>query len=109
MYRNVAHQIDFTLTGTTSPAIPFSGYAMLGLLCPAGISSTAVTFTACKTKDGTFVAVTDSDGNAPKMTVAASKAVALEGTEADAVAPWAYIKLVFNASETAKTFTVALK
>ena len=84
---------------TTSAVVHLRDYMLAGIILPAALTSTAITFTACDTKDGTFVAVYDSDGNAVSVTAAAARAVGLSGAEADALAPFAFIKLVCGTAE----------
>lgn len=95
---------------TDSEAIRVDNYVVAGLLMPAAFTGTAITFLASDKKDGTFRAVYDSDGVQVSAAVAISQAVGLSSGEADAMAPWAYIKLVSNAAEAAdREIGVALK
>lgn len=86
---------------TTSAVVRLGEYGLVGLIIPAAFTGTAITFTACRTKDGTFMPVYDSDGNQVSVAVAVSRAVGLSAAEADALAPFHYIKLVSNGSEVA--------
>ena len=52
----------------------------------------------------------DSDGNTVTLTVAVSQALGLAGLEADALAPWPYIKVVMGSAEGgARTLKLCLK
>ena len=93
-------------SGTTSGAFPVDGYSFGGVECPASLTSTAMTFTVCNTKDGTYVALTDSTGATISQTVAASKAFALPPE----LFAFKYAKLVCGSSEgAARDFVVTLK
>jgi hypothetical protein len=85
--------------GTTSEAIPLLDVAMAGFITPAALTGTAFTFTVCNTADGTFVALYDSEGNPVSVTVTTSRAYGLTGSEADALAPWPFAKIVSGSAE----------
>lgn len=95
----VIQTADIANGQTTSQALRVTGGVICGLITPAALTGTAITFTACDTVDGTFVPVYDSDGNQVSVAVAASRALGLSGTEADALAPWPFIKLVSGSAE----------
>jgi hypothetical protein len=104
-YKKIKTQ-DFTLaSGTTSEAIELNGKSLFGIICPASISSTAMTFTAAATKAGTYVAVEGDDGVAISITIESSKCVVFT-TKHLALRPLPYVKCVMGSSETAKTFTL---
>lgn len=110
----MSHPVTKTATiaasSTTSNALRVGARAIAGLLIPSAFTGTAITFTASDKFDGTFVPVYDSDGNQVSATVTASRAVALSGAEADAFAPWEFVKLVSNATEgTAREVLVICK
>ena len=86
-------------SATTSDAIELRDYAMAGFIMPATLTSTTMTFTVCDTKAGTYVPLYDSDGNQISLPVAAARAIGLSGTEADALAPFAWVKLVGGSTE----------
>lgn len=110
MFRKVTH---FSLTiangGTTSEAVQLREYVMVGLLLPATLTSTAITFTASNLEGGTYVDVYDSDGNQVSLIVAASRAIGLSGAEADALAPFEWIKVVCGSAEGAERTIVLVK
>ena len=85
--------------GTTTPAFKFWDSMVVGFVTPATLTSTIVTFTVCSTADGTFVPLFDSASNEPSVTVTTSEGYAITGSEADALAPWAYFKMVFDQTE----------
>lgn len=96
--------------GTESGVINIQDYAIAGVITPSALTGTALTFKACATKDGTFVDVYDSDGNQVSATATASRAIGLSASEADALAPWQWVKIVSNASEGAdRSLTLVLK
>lgn len=90
---------------TTSAVVPFGSYAMAGVIMPASLDGTALTFEV--SADGTnFTALDDGEGAAVGLTVAASKAYALP----DALAVWAFFRLVMGTSQTGATdITVVFK
>lgn len=111
MYKKPATRtITIAASGTTSSVIELGDYVVQGLITPAALTSTAITFTACGTKDGTFMAVYDSDGTQVSLSAAASRAIGLSSAEADAMAPWQFIKVVMGSAEAAeRTLTLVLK
>lgn len=94
---------------TTSTPIPFLDGTIVGIITPAALTSVTFTFTVSDSNDGTFVTLMDSAGGQPSITVTTSRAYAITGSEADALAPWAYFKLVGNASEGAERSIKVLK
>lgn len=81
--------------GTTSAAIEARAYAIYGLIFPAALTSTAMTFTVAEKVDGTYTALYDSTGTAVSVTVAASRAFDLPS----ALASWPYFKIVLGSAE----------
>lgn len=61
---NTAYQTKFTATilsgATESDAIDFKDFAQGGFILPAAFTGASVSFKACNTSDGTYVAVYDS-------------------------------------------------
>jgi len=97
-------------SATTSDAIETRDYALAGLIMPATLTSSTVTFTVCETAAGTYKALYDSDGNQVSIPVAASRAVGVCGTEADALAPFHWFRLVGGSTEvSARSISVLLK
>ena len=93
-------------SGTTSGAFIVDGYSFGGVQCPASLTSTAMTFTVCDTKAGTYVELTDASGSAISQTVAANKGFALPAE----LFAFKYAKLVCGSSEgAARDFVVSLK
>jgi len=84
--------------GTTSQALRVMG-AILGIILPSALTSTTIAIHGCDTADGTFVPIYDANGNAVSLAAAASRAIGLSGDEADAVAPFSFIKLVCGSAE----------
>ena len=84
---------------TTSDAISMLDSAMTGVISPAALTGTAFTFTACNAVDGTYVPVYDTEGNPVSITVTTSRAYGLSGSEADALAPWPFVKIVSGSAE----------
>jgi hypothetical protein len=96
--------------GTTSAAFGVGDYTIAGVITPSALTSTAITFTASDTFGGTYAPVYDSDGNQVSLSAAASRAIGLSGAEADALAPFKWLKLVCGSAEAAdRAITVVLK
>jgi hypothetical protein len=104
-YKKVKTQTTTIASGTTTDAIDLTGKTLFAIQCPASISATTCTFTAAASRADTYVAVNDDAGNAISITVAASKIIVLLNKHL-ALRPFSYLKLVFGASETAKTYTL---
>lgn len=106
----IVESVTIASGGTTSSVICARDATSYGLITPAALTSTAFTFTVCDTATGTFVTLMDSAGNTPSVTVTTSTGYAITGSEADALAPWAYFKLVGNSAEAAaRTIKVCKK
>lgn len=86
-------------TETDSQAIRVTAGIVAGIRTPAALTSTAITFEGCEEVDGTFSPVYDSDGNQVSLAAAADRCIGLSGAEADALAPWPYIKLICGSAE----------
>lgn len=95
--------------GTTTEAFKFWDSMAVGFITPTLLTSLEVAFTVCDTVDGTFRTLYDSAGNVPTITVTTATAYAITGSEADALAPWAYFKMVFSAVEAAERSIVVTK
>ena len=95
---------------TTSDAISLLDQVAGGIITPAALTGTSLTFTVCNTVGGTYVALYDSDNNLVSMTVTVSRAYAFTGAEADALAPWPFVKIVSGSAEAAeRSLVVCLK
>ena len=84
---------------TVSDAIRIDPGMITGLVMPAAFTGTAIAVHASTSYGGTYNPVYDSDGNAVSAAVAASRNVGFSGAEADAIAAFAFIKLVSNGAE----------
>lgn len=92
--------------GTTSDAFVVGGYSFGGVITPAALTSTALSFSVCGSHGGTYVPLTDTAGATISVTVAASKAVALPPE----LFGFAYAKVVGGSSEGAdRVLTITLK
>jgi len=92
--------------GTTSQALAMAYGTIIGIIMPGTITGTALSFTACDTKDGTFVPIYDTEGNQVTVTVAASRGYGLSGSDADALCAFPFIKLVMDAQGAERSITV---
>ena len=97
-YATVAAVIDYNLTDTLADAqyIPVENAEFGSIQVPAGITSVTLTYYACDTEDGTYLAAYDGT-TALTDTVAASRAVKMK---AGVIEGRAYIKIIGNADDT---------
>jgi hypothetical protein len=106
----VVRTISIASGQTTSAEEDIQDYMVAGLITPSALTSTTITFQASNASGGTFVDVYDSDGNQVSLAVAASRAIGLSGAEADALAPFKWIKVVCGSAEgAARTIQLILK
>jgi hypothetical protein len=102
-------EVDISDSTTVSDPFRMNGFNLLAIGTPATLTAatTAITFQACDTVDGTYRAVRDSSA-AVSLTIAdtGSEIVACTGTVAAALAAAPeYIKLVLNTAQAAdRTF-----
>lgn len=75
-----------------SNAIEFSRRDGIGINMPAAIDGTVITFAVSDVINGTFQPLYDAYGTEVTVTMAASRAIALDGV-LGAVYPWAAIKI----------------
>lgn len=110
MYRKPVSKTTTIASGeTTSAVIHTRHYALAGLITPSALTSTSFAIHGCATPDGTFVPIYDSDGAAVAVAVGTSRGVGLSASEADAVAPFQFLKLVGSAEGGARTIGIVLK
>lgn len=84
-------------TGTkVTPKVDLQGGFLGGVITPASLTSTTLTFTVGATEDDTFVPLTDTSGAAISYTVASSKAI---GFPKDVFASWRFVVLNFGTDE----------
>jgi hypothetical protein len=84
--------------GTTSQALRMMG-VIAGIMTPATLTSTSMSFLGGNSRDGAFNTIYDSNNNAISADVAGSRSVAMSGSEADAIAAFPFIKLVMGSTE----------
>jgi hypothetical protein len=80
------------LNGSLSNAIEIGAVDAIGLVMPAAMDGTAITFAVCDTLGGTYVPLYDDFGSEVTVTYATSRAVALSGVLAS-LFPWKFIKI----------------
>lgn len=102
---------DTILTGAATDEVDLKNRVLVGVITPSGISSVTMKIAAAPKKGGTFVNIQDGLGQYGAIgditfTMAASKHLTIPPT---ITANLTNIKLVFNASETAKTFTLVTR
>lgn len=94
---------DTIVSGTTTREFDLTGWRLVGVILPASLASTAMTFTASDVTGGTFQSVHDATA-AISYVVAASTYVAIPQEQIQAP----FLKLVFGSSETSKVIKVVL-
>lgn len=96
--------------GTVSTVLDLGAGTFLALLMPAAFTGTAITFQACLTRDGTFVAVKDDAGADVSIVVAAARWVGLSSANMAKLAALRYLKLVSGSAEGgARSIEVVMK
>lgn len=94
-------------TGQESGVINTGGLSLCGFFTPAALTSTAMTFEACATANGTFVPVKDTTGAALSIVVAASGYYAVNPVNFQGLA---FLKLKSGTAEGAdRIITCSLK
>lgn len=84
---------------TTSDVIDLNDRMVAGIITPAALTSTVITFVVSDARAGTFVPLYDSDNALVSLTVTTARAYGMSGVEADALAPFPYAKLVGGSTE----------
>jgi hypothetical protein len=83
---------------------------MAGFLLDEANTGATMTFTACMTAGGTYRAVRDSDGNVVSVATNSAGAIGISGAEADALAPWPFLRCISASAEGAnRAFQVVLR
>lgn len=88
-------------SGTTSGEVDISHFCLVGIDMPSGWDAADITFTASHASGGTFDPVTDGDGTAVTITVAASKYIDLTKT-GEQICGADFIKIVSSQTQTAE-------
>lgn len=111
MYRKpITRDVTIASGATVSNEIELRTYMLGGIITPAALTSTALTFQVSATKGGTYVPLYDSGGNQVSITVTTSRGYAITDSEADALAPWGFVKIVGGSAEGAdRVLKLALK
>ena len=103
-------EVTVANNGTTSDVIDINDRTIAGIITPAALTSTAITFLVSDARDGTYVALKDSDNAAVSLTVTTSTAYGLSGVEADALSAFPFARLVCGSAEGgARTIKCVLK
>lgn len=101
-------EVAIPISGTTTPAIPLNGFSLVGIITPAVLTGTALTFTVSNSLAGTYVPLkTTTSGTALSYTVTTSSYYAIDPKDFSGVA---YLKIVSGATEgAARTLILSLK
>lgn len=95
---------------TKSDAIEIRDYVLTGILIPAGMEGTTMSFEVCDSLAGTYVPLYRSDGTQVTITyTSAARAFGLSTGDLDALAPWWFIKLVAGTQTGDADIVLALK
>lgn len=101
------YKLDTIASGTTSAELDLEGGTLVNIITPSGISSTTFTITYSNVTGGTFVTLKNPDtGIAYTGVIAASGGYPIHPA---ITAGLRYIKIVYSASETAKTFKYGVR
>lgn len=91
---------------TASNAIDLDQLLAFGLVCPATVDGTSVTFTAATTSGGTFKTLKNSSGSTISYTIANSSYIALNPADFYGVR---YLKLVTSAAGADRTYELVCR
>ena len=91
----------------TDAALDMRGKTLVGLIMPAALTSTAITFTASETADGTFTALYDTSGTEISITVAASRYILIDPVDFASIR---FLKIVMGSGEAEdRTITAVMR
>ena len=94
---------------TTTGVIALLDGVMVGIQTPGTMTSTAFTFKTSGSPAGDYEDLYDSEGNQVSVAIAATRSYTLTTSEADAIAPWPYAKVVGDQAEGAERELVIVK
>ncbi len=110
MVRARTQTVTIAAGGKKSTPFLFWDAMALSILTPDTLTSTELEFEGCDTFDGTYQTILDSGGNTPGITITTDTNYSVTGSEADAIAPYAFLKLVVDQAEGAeRSITVTKK
>lgn len=95
--------LNWRAAGTKSDPITLSGQTVVGFFTPGTFASTAVTFEAAETPDGSYVPVKDSSGAAISFTVSTSGYYGFKNDQMTAFIGLRNVRMVGGSSEAAAT------
>jgi hypothetical protein len=79
LYKTKAVTIDISESATVSTAVDTGGLLLAGIIFPAAMTGTAITFQVASTNtNGTFKVLTETDGTDVSYTVSADKQVRVD-------------------------------
>lgn len=100
------HDLTAVFSGSTkSAAVDLSSYTLTGLLLPASMAGTLLTFEASDSASGTFVPIRNDENT--DISIIISSSAAYYPLDPASFVGVRYLKLVSNATETGKTITLA--
>ncbi len=101
-----ARTVTIANAGQTSGALDVREATILGLITPAALTGTALTFNVSM-DSGTFVPLYDSTGTLVSLTVGTSRGFALDPST---FLPWRYVQVVSGTAEgAARTITLIVR
>jgi hypothetical protein len=104
MLENTDLLIDVSESATVSNALDMRGKTLVGLIMPAALTSTSITFTGSD-DNVTFRALTNTSGTALTVTVSASKHICIVPADFASVR---WLKLIMGSSEGADRTIIAV-
>ncbi len=91
--------ITISASAASSQTLSLSRLTLVGLITPAAMTGTSITFNAASSEDGTYRNLVDSDGNALTVAIAADRHIVLDPS---AFIACDNIQLVSNQTEAAE-------
>ena len=98
MARASSTTVTIAESGTTSQAVDVGEWLIAGIVTPAALTGTALTFTGALEEGGTYRALVDSSGTPISVTVSADDHILIEPQTFAGVS---WIKLVSGSAEAA--------
>ena len=107
MIENTNLLVDISEDDDLTNALDMRGKTLVGLIMPAALTSTSITFSGCETVDGTFVDLYDTSGTQISVTVAASRYILIDPADFASIR---FLKIVMGSNELAdRTITAVMR
>lgn len=107
MFHSPKYDTVAAFSGTTTAAIDLSTDTLVGLITPASMAGTALTFQASNAADGTFVEMRNDENVALSLTI--SSTAAFYPLDPATFCGARYLKVVSSGTETGRSLTLATR